>query len=42
MARAFLTAEWRKLAMANYIVDPALLQRYLPYKTELDMWNNAM
>ena len=41
MARAFLTAEWRKLAMANYIVDPALLQRYLPYKTELDMWNNA-
>ena len=41
MARAFLTAEWRKLAMANYIVDPALLQRYLPYKTELDVWNNA-
>lgn len=41
MARAFLTAEWRKLAMANYIVDPALLQRYLPYKTELDLWNNA-
>jgi uncharacterized protein YqjF (DUF2071 family) len=41
MARVFLTAEWRKLAMANYIVDPALLQRYLPYKTELDQWNNA-
>ena len=41
MARAFLTAEWRKLAMANYIVDPALLQRYLPYKTELDLWNDA-
>jgi uncharacterized protein YqjF (DUF2071 family) len=41
MPRVFLTAEWRKLAMANYIVDPALLQRYLPYKTELDLWNNA-
>jgi uncharacterized protein YqjF (DUF2071 family) len=41
MARVFLTAEWRKLAMANYSVDPALLQRYLPYKTELDMWNNV-
>ncbi len=41
MARVFLTAEWRKLAMANYSVDPALLQRYLPYKTELDLWNGV-
>lgn len=41
MARVFLTAEWRKLAMANYSVDPALLQRYLPYKTELDLWNDV-
>lgn len=40
MARVFLTAEWRKLAMANYSIDPALLQRYLPYKTELDLWND--
>jgi uncharacterized protein YqjF (DUF2071 family) len=41
MARVFLTAEWRKLAMANYAVDPDILQRYLPYKTELDLWNDT-
>ena len=35
----FLTAEWRKLAIANYSVDPGILQAYLPYKTELDLWN---
>lgn len=38
---SFLTAEWRKLAMANYIVDPGLLQKFLPAKTELDLWNNT-
>jgi uncharacterized protein len=37
----FLKAEWRKLAMANYAVDAALLLPYLPYKTELDLWNNT-
>jgi uncharacterized protein len=37
---AFLTAEWRKLAIANYVIDPKLLHAYLPYKTEIDMWNN--
>ena len=35
----FLKAEWRKLALANYIVDPGLLQKHLPAKTELDFWN---
>lgn len=39
--KPFLTAEWRKLAVANYSVDPALLQKYLPYKTELDLHNNT-
>jgi uncharacterized protein YqjF (DUF2071 family) len=34
----FLTAEWRKLAIANYVVDPALLLPYLPAKTVLDLW----
>lgn len=34
----FLTAEWRKLAFANYPVDPAVLQPYVPYGTELDFW----
>jgi uncharacterized protein YqjF (DUF2071 family) len=38
---SFLTAEWRKLAMANYAVDPGLLQKFLPAKTELDLWNNT-
>ncbi len=35
---SFLYAEWRKLAMANYAIDPKLLEPYLPYKTELDLW----
>ena len=41
MSNIFLTAEWRKLIMANYAVDPAVLKPYLPYKTELDFWNNT-
>lgn len=41
MANTFLKAEWRKLLMANYIVDPALLLPYLPHKTELDLWNGS-
>lgn len=40
MASKFLTAEWRKLAIANYAVDPKNLAPYLPYKTELDLWND--
>ncbi len=36
---SFLTAEWRKLALANYVVEDDLLQEYVPYKTELDKWN---
>lgn len=39
MASVFLKAEWRKLAMANYVVDPAVLLPYLPKHTELDLWN---
>lgn len=35
----FLTAEWRKLAFANYTIDKAILMPYLPYGTELDLWN---
>jgi uncharacterized protein len=37
----FLTCEWRKVAMANYAVAPDLLQKYLPYKTELDLRNDV-
>ncbi len=39
--RAFLRAEWRKLAIANYAVDPELLKPHLPYGTELDLWNGT-
>src|SRR5690349_23860153 len=35
----FLTAEWRRLIMANYPVEPGRLQTYLPRYTELDTWN---
>ena len=27
--------------MANYAVDPSVLQAYLPYKTELDLWEGT-
>ncbi|AVI51387.1 hypothetical protein C5O00_09455 [Pukyongia salina] len=36
---SFLTAEWRKLLLVNYEIEPHLLKPYLPYKTELDTWN---
>ena len=36
--KKFLSAEWRKLIMANYEADPAILEKYLPAKTELDDW----
>lgn len=34
----FLTAEWRKLALANYAVAKEVLLPYLPPFTELDDW----
>lgn len=34
----FLSAEWRRLIMANYTVDPSVLTPYVPYGTELDTW----
>jgi uncharacterized protein len=39
MATTFLTAEWRKLIMANYAVSESLLSQYLPRGTELDFYN---
>jgi uncharacterized protein len=39
MQPIFLTAEWRKLALANYDVDPSVLKKFLPARTELDFWN---
>ncbi|HEY5690183.1 MAG TPA: DUF2071 domain-containing protein [Cyclobacteriaceae bacterium] len=40
MTKTFLQAEWRKLAMANYSIDKKILDRYLPPKTEIDLWND--
>lgn len=37
MSNVFLTAEWRKLIMANYAVDSASLSPFLPLHTELDL-----
>src|SRR6187399_3219316 len=39
MRSTFLKAEWRKLIMANYVVDPGLLKDYLPGRTELDLFS---
>jgi uncharacterized protein len=39
MTKTFLQAEWRKLAMANYSVDKSILDKYLPARTEIDLWN---
>jgi len=36
MPAPFLTAAWNNLVMANYVVDPQLLQPYLPPYTEPD------
>ncbi|RYZ21881.1 MAG: DUF2071 domain-containing protein [Chitinophagaceae bacterium] len=40
-ATVFLTAEWRNLLMANYAVDPKLLQPFLPCRTELDRYDGT-
>jgi uncharacterized protein YqjF (DUF2071 family) len=36
---SFLNAEWRKLILANYEIDPNILKKYIPAHTELDIWN---
>src|ERR1700722_17549821 len=38
MSCVFLTAEWRKLIMAQYAVEPATLAPHLPPGTELDFY----
>src|SRR3989441_11054259 len=37
--RPFLTANWRYLAMLNYVVDPRILAPFVPSGTELDFEN---
>ncbi len=41
MKDVFLSAEWKNLIMANYVVDKKVLEPYLPANTELDLWNNT-
>ncbi|MET4080458.1 uncharacterized protein YqjF (DUF2071 family) [Pedobacter sp. UYP30] len=36
--KVFLTADWRKLIFAQYEVEEAVLQKYLPKNVELDPW----
>ena len=38
---SFLTAEWRKLAIANYIISPEVLKPFVPYGTKLDFWQGG-
>jgi len=35
---SFLTAEWRKLILLNYKIDPNILTSYIPKGTELDFY----
>ena len=37
-SNTFLTAHWRNLIMVNYAIDAAILEKYLPKGTELDLF----
>ncbi|MCA0236684.1 MAG: DUF2071 domain-containing protein [Bacteroidetes bacterium] len=41
MPSAFLTAQWRRLVMLNYAIEPERLLPFLPAHTELDIWNDT-
>ena len=38
MRSVFLTGEWKKLVMINYIIDKHILEKYLPKGTEIDLF----
>jgi uncharacterized protein YqjF (DUF2071 family) len=38
VARPFLRAQWRQLAVLNWTIEAAELQRFVPRHTELDLW----
>ena len=40
MTGTFLSARWENLIMANYAVNPEVLEPYLPDGVELDFYNN--
>jgi uncharacterized protein len=35
----FLNARWEQLIMANYLIDSSILEKYVPFGTELDLQN---
>lgn len=37
---SFLTANWNNLALINYVINPKMLNKYLPKGTEIDLWND--
>jgi len=37
--KKFLTAKWLDLVMANYLVEPSVLEEFIPKGTTLDFWN---
>jgi uncharacterized protein len=39
--RKFLTAKWLDLVMANYAVEPKILQEFVPLGTELDLFDGT-
>ncbi|MEK7723183.1 MAG: DUF2071 domain-containing protein, partial [Acidobacteriota bacterium] len=40
--RKFLTAKWHNLVMANYVVEPSLLQNRVPKGTSLDFHDGKL
>jgi len=42
MAKKFLTAEWRKLVLANYFTDVKTILPFVPPKTEPDMYEGNL
>lgn len=41
MSTVFLTAEWQRLVMLNFPIEPQALQRYVPRGTEIDAWEGT-
>lgn len=37
---SFIEAEWRKLVIVNYVINPNKLSDYIPFGTELDLWQD--
>ena len=38
MSKIFLTADWRRLLMLSYTIEPQVLAKHVPRGTELDVW----